>query len=292
MATRPTARSIDHAVVAVADLDRAAAGYERLGFTLTPRAAHPDAMGTSNRLAQFAGRNFIELLEVDRPNRLDDHQFSARPARFSFGVHNRAFLRSHDGLRSHQGLQSREGMSMLALASPDARADLARLAAAGITTYAPFDFERRATLPDGSHVTVAFTLGFVTHPLLPEIAFFFCENRFPEHFWKPQFQVHANDAQAIAAVYMEAEHPEALLPFLTALTGGEAQATDGGQRIACGAQDLLVLTPGRLRQVAPMPPASVPRFAGLALSARSVRPHVVPSEQANGIFLEWRTAQA
>jgi MltA specific insert domain len=31
---------------------RAAATYQKLGFTLTPRAMHEDRMGTSNRLAQ------------------------------------------------------------------------------------------------------------------------------------------------------------------------------------------------------------------------------------------------
>ena len=41
-----------------------AAAYEALGFRLTPRARHPDNMGTSNRLAQFPARNFIELLEL------------------------------------------------------------------------------------------------------------------------------------------------------------------------------------------------------------------------------------
>lgn len=46
------------------DLDAAAASYEDLGFTLTPRAFHPDNMGTSNRLAQFKDETFIELLEV------------------------------------------------------------------------------------------------------------------------------------------------------------------------------------------------------------------------------------
>jgi catechol 2,3-dioxygenase-like lactoylglutathione lyase family enzyme len=58
-------RAIDHVVLAVRNLDRAAQTYQKLGFTLTPRAMHEDRMGTSNRLAQFGGMNFIELLEVD-----------------------------------------------------------------------------------------------------------------------------------------------------------------------------------------------------------------------------------
>jgi hypothetical protein len=33
--------------------DRAAAVYQKLGFSLTPRAAHEDRMGTSNRLPEL-----------------------------------------------------------------------------------------------------------------------------------------------------------------------------------------------------------------------------------------------
>ena len=75
-------RAIDHVVLAVRDLDRAAMTYQELGFTLTPRAAHEDRMGTSNRLVQFGGKNFIELLEVDRPDQLARHDFTASPRFF------------------------------------------------------------------------------------------------------------------------------------------------------------------------------------------------------------------
>jgi catechol 2,3-dioxygenase-like lactoylglutathione lyase family enzyme len=271
-------RSVDHIVVAVADLDRAAARYEGLGFVLTPRATHPDSMGTSNRLAQFAGQNFIELLEVDRPDALDDHQLSALPRRFGFGAHNRAFLRG------------REGMSMLALTTSDARADLARIAATGIDTYAPFDFERKATLPDGSQVRVAFTLAFATHPLLPGMVFFLSQSHFPEHFWKPQFQTHHNGAQAISAVYIQSDAPDALSEFLATLTGGEAKAVDGGLAVACGGQELRVLTPRRMAELVQgsAQADTAPRFAGVAIASPSARPHVTPASDACGLFIEWR----
>lgn len=278
-------RSIDHIVVAVADLDQAAARYERLGFTLTPRAAHPDSMGTSNRLMQLAGMNFIELLEVDRPDRLEKHQLSSRPRRFSFGEHNRTFVRT------------REGMSMLALSSADVRADLARLEAAGVETCVPLDLERSATLPDGSQVTVAFTLGFVTHPLMPDLAFFLCEHRFPEHFWKSTFQSHPNGAQSIAAVYVQADVPEAHVDFLTALSGGEAQQVDGGQLIQCGAQELLILNPQRMREIAPgstHQPMAGPSFAGVAVetTSPSTKQRLVPAQESCGVFLAWRAVRS
>jgi catechol 2,3-dioxygenase-like lactoylglutathione lyase family enzyme len=105
-------RAIDHVMLAVRDLDRTALSYQELGFTLTPRAAHEDRMGTSNRLAQFRRRNFIELLEVDRPEGLARHDFAASPPFFSFGDHNRLAVLERDGL------------SMMVFASDDARADI------------------------------------------------------------------------------------------------------------------------------------------------------------------------
>ena len=46
-------RGIDHLVLAVRDLEKARTFYQRLGFTLTPRAQHP--WGTANHLAQLNG---------------------------------------------------------------------------------------------------------------------------------------------------------------------------------------------------------------------------------------------
>src|SRR5260221_857701 len=141
-----TGRAIDHVVLAVRDLDGAAARYEQLGFTLTPRASHDDRMGTTNRLAQFRSRSFIELLEVDRPDKLAAHDLSRVPPFFSFGDHNRL------------ALNEREGLSILVFASDDARADIRRFEAAGLSTFRPFDFERQARLPVGTESTVALTL--------------------------------------------------------------------------------------------------------------------------------------
>ena len=270
-------RGIDHLVVAVPDLATASARYEALGFTLTPRASHPDAMGTANRLAQFAGRNFLELLEVDRPGTLDGHDLAASPPRFSFGAHNRDFLRGRDC-----------GLSMLVLATDDARRDLERFEAAGLRTHAPFEFERRATMPDGGEARVAFRLGFVTTPEMPDIAFFVCENRFSESFWKPPFQVHANRARAISRAYLAASRPEVHRDFLSALTGGSVETMAGGLRLACGDQDLCVLEPAALAPLAHLDPRAGPRLVGFAVDASGVEPHVTPPDEACGAFIEWR----
>jgi len=271
-------RAIDHVVLAVQDLDRTALKYQELGFTLTPRAAHEDRMGTSNRLAQFRGRNFIELLEVDRPDRLARHDFAASPPFFSFGDHNRLAVRERDGL------------SMMVFASDNARADLLSFSSADLPTFAPFDFERRAELPDGRQVTVAFSLAFVQSPKMPKVAFFVCENQAQDYFWKPEYQSHANGAIGIVAVYLASAAPERDAAFVNKLFGGQISSIPGGYSVACGpSQELRVLTPQAMAKHDKSfggPEKGSPLLAGIAVAARA-RQGLTPVQEAGGMFIEW-----
>jgi len=261
-------------VLAVRDLDRAADTCEGLGFTLTPRARHEDRMGTSNRLAQFAGRNFLEILEVDRPALLQPHALEAHPPFFSFGDHNR------------QAVLEREGLSMLVFASDDARADAARFEAAGIRASI-FDFARQATLPDGTKAEVSFSLAFAWSPHMPRVGLFSCQNRAPQHFWKPQYQTHANGARSITAVYLASSDPQRDARFLGAMFGGEVSPVADGWRVACGdRQEVLVLTPAAIEMLdAGFNHAAEPRLAGIRLAgdARAT----TPSSAAHGMFIAW-----
>jgi len=271
-------RGIDHIVLANANLDALAARFEALGFTLTPRAQHNDSMGTSNRLAQFTGRNFIELLEVDRPGTLLPHDFAVTPPFFSFGAHCKAFLESGDG------------MAALVLTGNDAREEVETFRRAGLETYAPFDFERQAPLPDGSKVTVGFSLAFATSPAMPRIAFFTCHQKAPQYFWKPEFQKHANGAQRIAAVYIVAEDPAAHRAFLEGLTGATATETSGGLRLQCAKGELLVLTPEAIATIDPsFEPdlARGPSFAGFVIETDGPPPGLVPAGETCGAFIAW-----
>jgi hypothetical protein len=273
----PSGRAIDHVVLAVRDLDRAAGTFQGLGFTLTPRAMHEDRMGTSNRLAQFAGRNFIELLEVDRPDRLQPHDLDGNPPFYGFGDHNRRFI------------ERREGLSMLVFASDDARADLAGFEAAGLRTAAPFDFERQATLPDGARITVSFSLAFAWSDAMPQIGFFACQNRAQQYFWKPDYQRHDNGAAGISAVYLASPEPERDAAFVSRLFGGDVTPAAGGFRVACGPHAVLVLAPDAIAALDAASPAAkteTPLLTGLRL--RTDRPHpLTPSSDACGAFIEW-----
>jgi hypothetical protein len=196
-------RGLDHLVMVVNDLEAARADYERLGFTTTPRALHP--FGTENFLVQMQG-NFLEVVGIADASIIPDHA----PGVFSFARGNADFL------------ARREGMSSLVFQSQDARADRADFLAAGLNAFENVDFSRKAKLPDGSEVTVAFSLAFVTDPTMPETTFFTCQQHAPEHFWKPAYQVHANGAHHAAETIMVAPEPRAHRGFFAGTHGDGA----------------------------------------------------------------------
>ena len=220
---------LDHAVIVTRDLPALSAEFEALGFTLTPTAQHP--WGTANRLVQFEGRNFLELLTVDRPDLIAKEPATTAGGTFSFGRHAARFL------------TEREGLAMLALQSTDEQADLARWRAAGLVTYEPFHFERQATLPDGNVVRVAFSLAFTTHPAMPDFVFFTCRQHAPEHFWKPPYQRHANGAQELVEVAIDVPDPRALAPYLAGLTGSACEDTETGVSCAVGTHRISLARP-------------------------------------------------
>ena len=99
---------------------------------------------------------------------------------------------------------------MLVLASDDARADISSFAAAGLPTFAPFDFERQAQLPDGRKGYRWVLAWFIQSKEMPNVAFFVCQNRAQDYFWKPEYQSHANGATGTAAVYLSSPAPSAM----------------------------------------------------------------------------------
>jgi hypothetical protein len=203
-------RGIDHLVLCVRSLDAALAAYARLGFTLTPTAHHP--WGTANRLVQLNG-NFLELLTVAEPEKIKP----VAAGEFTFGAYNKAFL------------GKREGFSGLVFASDDARRDQKDFAGSGLQTYPTFDFSRQAKLPSGQEVTVGFSLSFVTDPRMPEVVFFVSQQHAPQHFWKPEYQRHANGALAVSEAVMLADDPAALTDLFAKLQGKDAVVASPGQ---------------------------------------------------------------
>jgi catechol 2,3-dioxygenase-like lactoylglutathione lyase family enzyme len=249
------ARGIDHVVHVVHDLDAAVALYRSLGFQVGVRNRHPRSWGTQNHIIQLHG-SFVELLTVAEPAQIAPHA----PRFFSFGAFNR------DALARGQGL------SMLVLEGGDPQADAREFREAGIGDFNVFDFEREGKRPDGTAIKVAFSLAFARDSNAADIGFFTCRHRYPENFWNPSFQIHANTTEHIAGVVMVAGKPSEHYAFLSTLTGErEVFAAPSGLTVTTPRGEIQVMVPIAFEDYFEVPPPDTSGGAQLAALRFAVR---------------------
>ncbi len=164
---------LDHLVLPVDDLDAAAASLARVGFVVTPEAAHP--FGTANRLVVFEDV-YLELVTVADPGRLPAAGFARLVA---------------DHL--HAG---RTGFSHFACRALSVGEAGSAVRGAGLEAGEPMWFSRPAPRSDGSELTASFTLLPISgHPHQ-----FFCVHHTPEAIWFRPHLHHPNGARRIADV--------------------------------------------------------------------------------------------
>jgi catechol 2,3-dioxygenase-like lactoylglutathione lyase family enzyme len=265
---------LDHIVHAVRDLDAAAELYRRLGFTVGARNRH--SWGTHNHLVQLPGF-FVELLTVAEPDKLGTDGFSTH-----FGKFNQSFL------------ARQQGLSLLILESKDAAADAAAFRSAGIGASDVLMFEREGRRPDGSAVKVGFSLAFARDAKAATIGFATCQQHFPENFWNPAFQQHANTATGVAAVVLAADNPTDHHIFLSAFSGvRDLHATSNGVTAATPRGDIRVMDPTAFRTHFGTEPPDVAQGARLAALQFRVRDRaaLVAALQAGGIGFASRMEQ-
>jgi hypothetical protein len=201
------------------------------------------------------------LLTVAEPEKLGSDGFSAL-----FGTFNRMFLKDQ------------EGLSMLILESDDATADAARFRSAGIGVSDAMRFEREGKRPDGSTVKVGFSLAFARDGKAPVIGFFACRQHFPENFWDPAFQQHANTASGIEAAVLVAENPSEHRAFLVAFAGArDLSVTSSGITASTPRGEISVTEPDAFRSRFGTEPPDVSRGARLAAIQFRVRDRVALS---------------
>jgi len=152
----PLPLAIDHAVIAVRDLDAAAARFAQLGFTLTPRGHH--SFGSQNHCIMLAS-TYLELL--------------AAPVAHPWLDYYRAFL------------EHAEGFAALALSTDDADASYRQLKERGIAARPPMDLARPV---DGG--VARFRLVQIEN--LPQM--FICQHLTRDLVWRREWQSHANGA--------------------------------------------------------------------------------------------------
>jgi len=192
---RSHVQGIDHVVVLVRDLDKAHKAYARMGFTLTPRGFH--TLGSQNHCLMF-GSDYVELLAVPKPH----------PAMQYFT----------------DFLATGEGLGAIALATDDAGALHAELAADGIAADAPLDFSR----PVADLGEARFRIVQLPPDASPGCRMFACQHFTREFVWRPGYRGHANGATQIAAIAVVAEDPESAAARYGRLLGAKAQRIEEG----------------------------------------------------------------
>ncbi len=214
---------IDHAVVMVRDLDAAAANWNRLGFTISPRGTHSAHMGTGNTTIML-DPDYIELLGV-----LTDTEHNA-PAR--------AFL------------ANREGIERIAFTAVNSADGAEEIRARGFEPIGPTDFERPVTMPDGSLAAAKFTTFQWPVAEAPGgLRIFACQHKTRETVWIPELMKHANGAQRLKRVLIASPDPAKDAAHLVRLIDGNTRTEpDGAITVPSGSDraDFVFLTRDQL----------------------------------------------
>jgi hypothetical protein len=276
---------IDHAVIMVKDLDRAAENWRRLGFTVSPRGTHSAHMGTGNYTIML-DPDYIELLGVLTPTELN------APAR--------AFL------------DKREGIERIAFTAVDSAEGAEEILARGYVPIGPTDFERPVSMPDGTQSAARFrTFQWPVAEAPGGVRIFACQHKTRETVWIAELMRHANAAKRLKQVLLAAIDPAAEAAHLSRMIDrAPRNEADGAVTVPSGGDraDFVFLTKAQLSRRYPNVPldplpdrgsaglviASADLAAtGKALGAAGVRGRdsiCVPPSAANGTLLAFINA--
>ena len=238
---------IDHAVVMVRDLDKAAENWKRLGFTVSPRGTHSAHMGSGNYTIML-DPDYIELLGVLSPT---EHNAPAR-----------AFL------------EKREGIERVAFTAVDSAAGAEEIRARGHAPIGPTDFERPVTMPDGSLSSAKFrTFQWPVAEAPGGMRIFACQHKTRETVWIPELMKHANGAKRLKQVLLVAPEPAKEAAHLSRMIDRDARTeADGAIAVPSGPDraDFVFLMRDQLAKRYPsVPLAGLPErgCAGLVIAA-------------------------
>ena len=270
---------IDHAVVMVRDLDRAAENWKRLGFTLSPRGTHSAHMGTGNCTIMLEP-DYIELLGVLTAS---EHNAPAR-----------AFI------------EKREGIERVAFTAVDSAEGAEEIRARGYVPIGPTDFERPVTMPGGTLSAAKFrTFQWPVAEAPGGMRIFACQHKTRETVWIPELMTHANGAKRLKRVLLVAPEPIKEAAQLSRMIDRETKTEpDGAIAVPSGVDraDFLFSTKEQLGKRFPdVPLTGLPErgAAGLVIAAdlgaaeivlksagvRSGSGFCVPPNAANGTLL-------
>jgi len=235
---------VDHAVVVVRDLDKAADNWRRLGFTVSPRGTHSAKMGSGNYTIML-DPDYIELLGV-----LVETEHNSP---------TRAFLD-----------RSGEGIERIAFTAVDSAAGAEEIRARGYQPLGPTDFERPVTMPDGSQSAARFRI--FQWPLSEApggLRIFACQHKTRETVWIPELMKHANGAKRLKQTLVVSAEPAKDAAHLARMIDGDVKAEpDGAAAVPSGSDraDFIFLTKDQLHRRYPkISLAGLPERGGAGL---------------------------
>ncbi len=235
---------IDHAVVVVRDLDKAAENWRRLGFTVSPRGTHSAKMGSGNTTIML-DPDYMELLGV-----LVETEHNAP---------TRAFLAKRG-----------EGIERIAFTAVDSAAGAEEIRAHGYEPLGPTDFERPVTMPNGSQSAARFRI--FQWPLSEApggLRIFACQHKTREAVWIPELMKHANGAKRLKHALVVSSEPAKDAAHLARMIDRDVEAEpDGAAAVPSGSDraDFIFLTKDQLgRRYPEVSLAGLPERGGAGL---------------------------
>jgi hypothetical protein len=194
---------IDHAVIMVKDLDKAADNWKQLGFAVSPRGTHSPHMGSGNYTIMF-DPDYMELLGV-----LTETEHNS-PAR--------AFLERRG-----------EGIERVAFTAVNSTQGAEEIRARGYAPIGPTDFERPVTMPDGTVSAAKFrTFQWPVAEAPGGVRIFACQHKTRETVWIPELMKHANGATRLKQVVIVSPEPAKDAAHLSRMIDREVRAAPDG----------------------------------------------------------------
>jgi hypothetical protein len=235
---------IDHAVVVVQDLDKAAENWKRLGFTVSPRGTHSARMGSGNYTIML-DPDYMELLGILVET---DHNAPTR-----------AFLAKRG-----------EGIERIAFTAVDSAAGAEEIRARGYEPVGPVDFERPVTMPDGSLSAAKFRIFQWPIAEAPGgLRIFACQHKTRETVWIPELMKHANGAKRLKRALVVSPEPAKDAAHLARMIDREVRVEpDGAVSVPSGSDraDFVFLNKDQLGGRYPeVPLAGLPERGGAGL---------------------------
>lgn len=214
-ATLSAVGTIDHVVIAVADLDSSSELYRRLGFTLSPKGLHSAVMGSANHTIMLRN-DYFELLGITVP--------------------------TERNTRWRQVIDHGGGIAGIALTTEEPETAYEYWLEQELGPSDVTSFSRSVTTCEGAELEARFKVVSLADSLRTGVRVFVCSQPTREAVWLPELINHANTALAISKVSFSCLDPQsAAAEWLRVIPSAELQRHSDGVIVRTAKHELDLL---------------------------------------------------